>query len=157
MPMKTRRPMPGNFANRSEPLLRLAVGDDRLYVRSTDRRPIRRTGPCVSISEFAAFAIGALIPTVAELGRSPRSPWIAAALRPPPRRHRPRTVHAVTLLDAARPALWPQGVDSLKKYRDADRPRSREFGAHTDPSGDDLPNRFAIVEGWKYQARLRGP
>ncbi len=58
-------------------------------------------------------------------------------------------VYAVTYLDVGTNSLG-QGVDLLKKYRDASRhePANLEF---TVLQEDSRPNRFVIVEGWKDQ------
>jgi quinol monooxygenase YgiN len=58
-------------------------------------------------------------------------------------------VYAVTYLDVGTNSL-AQGVDLLKKYRDASRsePANLEFTVLQEAS---RPNRFAIMEGWKDQ------
>ncbi|MBV9969360.1 MAG: antibiotic biosynthesis monooxygenase [Xanthobacteraceae bacterium] len=58
-------------------------------------------------------------------------------------------VYAVTYLDVGTSSL-PQGIDLLKKYRDASRKESAnlEFTILQEAS---RPNRFLIMEGWKDQ------
>jgi quinol monooxygenase YgiN len=58
-------------------------------------------------------------------------------------------VYAVTYLDVGTNAV-PQGVDLIKKYRDASRhePANLEFTVLQETS---RPNRFVIMEGWTDQ------
>jgi quinol monooxygenase YgiN len=75
---------------------------------------------------------------------------LIAAVLAPAAQAQTATVHAVTYLDVGTGSL-PQGVDLLKKYRDASghETGNLEFTILQETS---RPNRFAIVEGWKDQA-----
>jgi quinol monooxygenase YgiN len=65
-----------------------------------------------------------------------------------------QTIHAVTYLDVGTASVT-QGVDLIKKYREAARRETAnlEFTVMQETS---RPNRFVIVEGWGDQAAFEG-
>jgi quinol monooxygenase YgiN len=74
---------------------------------------------------------------------------VAAGVAPAAQAQTGDSVYAVTYLDVGTNAV-PQGVDLIKRYRDASRrePANLELTVLQETS---RPNHFAIMEGWKDQ------
>ena len=130
--------------------------DDRLYL-PINRSPATGGSPCVTCqcvfahASHSQNAIGAFIPWLAPTAAALLTVAVAVASAPAAQAQSgAEGVFAVTYLDVSPNALG-QGVDLLKKYRDAGRREASNL-EFTVLQETQRPNRFVIVEGWKDQA-----